>query len=1593
MWYDILKLWNWLLSYGILVFYMHRRNNVAAELALLKREVNKMSKNILLFGVTAIFIIFTAAMSTFAQSNITLYTQEQAYNNLAKDASFESWSVGTTGVNAVPDGWTKTGAPTSYDKITADKRLGSASLQITVNTANQGISQIVTVEPNTTYTIGFYYKVSAGSSKFTVTGTISPALTGNTGFTGANWAYKSFTFTTGSATTAITLNFLSEGTSDVFLLDGVMITRGSLAPAFIEKVITDTGDHTMYGGLTVYGTADLKGNVNLGDLSSDNITLTGTLKSPDAANVTITPGSGGKTTITGDVDVSSNLDVDGTITAGSGNNQITTAAGLLDATKLTDTISTDRYSSYSDLVAEAKVGSGDTIVTSSNYSNYGDIRTVTAGTGLSGGGTIGDVTLNIANAGVTETQLNTSVAGAGLVGGGGTALAVGAGTGISVTANAVGIAAGGVGTTQLATGAVTRPKFDELRPGVSSTVTKIRVEQGYAIVQGNTPLLVQAQDTSFTFPGTGTAGWSRIDLVAIDSLGAVVRAAGTAALTPSAPDYPSDELVIAEVTIDEVENAAVSIAAGDISDVRPFLSLGGGSGMSAITGTTSESFTIGDSADGNKTLAFEEGETDQTLTWNDSSSRFDLTSSLNIPTGSNFMINGSQVSSGNLSDVTTIAMLDEAETVTGGWTFNTANTTFTTAIDVNSESTMAGLNIDTSGVLKVAGTTAIDASRNLTNIGTISSAGNFTLDGDLNFTGPQSITTTTNNLVLNPANTIDASNKGIIQTGALAGVTNIDSSGKATFTDTSTLNGAQVIDVNSTGILAGTAGKTIASISDNAVHTTTGAITGLEVAMSGTYTTATLKGIDVQMASTSQTAINTNAKINANNVTATTLTDGTASITGGNVTGVGSLTATSLNSGTGAFTGDVTVGGGYASGGITIGSDGTLSIGEDIVQSNGKKYMSDATTFTGDYSVALSTNLGVGPGASADETYLQISDTGIISAPGATTTAVTIADALTQTGSTNQVTFQGNVDASNGLDVTGAALTGAAGLTISAGNVALSTSGTVNQSGSGQVTFGGNVDATNGLDVTGADFTIGTNKFTVANASGNTVVAGTLGVTGATTLTGALQANGGVILGDSGDTVAIDSSDWDITTEGNMTDIGSITMDGNLTASSSLLDIDKSYTNPTGAINDHAITRNITLDDATAKTVSGNVLAITSVNTQTSGTLTDNSTLLNLTTGANVGSTGYFIYAENSAGSAKFRVDKDGNLWTAGTQIVSGGTTYDGQMLLDYTDPEAVLIRKDSDGGDVFIVNTTSGLVGINKTPTAGVELDVSGDGIFSGTLQVNNTAAGALDVAGGINAGTSNAFQVATTGGITAASLNAGSGLVTTSGNIQTTGSGTITAANGLSVSAGGGSVAGGLGVTGANLTLDTNDFIVNTNKFTVDGATGNTTIAGIVTQLRTIYLVPEYENSLVMPDGSNNRGTLKSTYSGGHSYYEWTTNEPVTQDYDIVVRVKLPDGFTTFDAEPIELYNKVSNATGTTKVSVALYDTSNAVVTIAATGGAFNTPWLDLSKSTDWQNTTITKTGGTFAAGGYVTIIIKLSADQNETVDAGELSLKGNW
>ncbi|MFH1846804.1 MAG: hypothetical protein ABH869_04530, partial [Candidatus Omnitrophota bacterium] len=109
----------------------------------------------------------------------------------------------------------------------------------------------------------------------------------------------------------------------------------------------------------------------------------------------------------------------------------------------------------------------------------------------------------------------------------------------------------------------------------------------------------------------------------------------------------------------------------------------------------------------------------------------------------------------------------------------------------------------------------------------------------------------------------------------------------------------------------------------------------------------------------------------------------------------------------------------------------------------------------------------------------------------------------------------------------------------------------------GNTAIAGTLTATGATALNGG-LTMDTDKFTVADTTGNTAIAGTLGVTGNTTLTADLAVNGGNInfgaattIGDNLQTIAMDSSDWDISALGVMTGISGITTNGVYTQSGS----------------------------------------------------------------------------------------------------------------------------------------------------------------------------------------------------------------------------------------------------------------------------------------------------------------------------------------------------------------------------------------------------------------------------------------------------------
>ena len=77
--------------------------------------------------------------------------------------------------------------------------------------------------------------------------------------------------------------------------------------------------------------------------------------------------------------------------------------------------------------------------------------------------------------------------------------------------------------------------------------------------------------------------------------------------------------------------------------------------------------------------------------------------------------------------------------------------------------------------------------------------------------------------------------------------------------------------------------------------------------------------------------------------------------------------------------------------------------------------------------------------------------------------------------------------------------------------------------------------------------------------------------------------------------------------------------------------------------------------------------------------------------------------------------------WNDGFSLdASGIVTFEGKVIIDHTSTEALLVRKNTDGGDVFTVDTTNKLVGVN-TIQAGIPFTVKSLGGESNVFAVYN--------------------------------------------------------------------------------------------------------------------------------------------------------------------------------------------------------------------------------------------------------------------------------
>ncbi|MBT4119290.1 MAG: hypothetical protein HOG89_04645 [Candidatus Peribacter sp.] len=155
-------------------------------------------------------------------------------------------------------------------------------------------------------------------------------------------------------------------------------------------------------------------------------------------------------------------------------------------------------------------------------------------------------------------------------------------------------------------------------------------------------------------------------------------------------------------------------------------------------------------------------------------------------------------------------------------------------------------------------------------------------------------------------------------------------------------------------------------------------------------------------------------------------------------------------------------------------------------------------------------------------------------------------------------------------------------------------------------------------------------------------------------------------------------------------------------------------------------------------------------------------------------------------------------------------------------------------------------------------------------------------------------------------------------------------------------------------------------------------------------VSLSPEYAGAVYYGDGANNVGQMVLAYDSTNkeNYYKWTSTVSTLQDYNIAIRVKVPDEFTHWDGTaPIQFRYRTNAASADdNQMDVTMLDTAGSSVSL--TGGTN-------FANTSWTTATITgpEAAGTYTPGSYVTIIIAMQARTTNSGEAHAGFLNLNW
>jgi len=300
--------------------------------------------------------------------------------------------------------------------------------------------------------------------------------------------------------------------------------------------------------------------------------------------------------------------------------------------------------------------------------------------------------------------------------------------------------------------------------------------------------------------------------------------------------------------------------------------------------------------------------------------------------------------------------------------------------------------------------------------------------------------------------------------------------------------------------------------------------------------------------------------------------------------------------------------------------------------------------------------------------------------------------------------------------------------------------------------------------------TIDSTQFLRSDTSDN-YTSGTLTLDNGTTLT----VNGVANIGDNGDTVAIDSSDWDISTTGAMTGISGITNDSTFTTSGGAVSLNDNSNfainigtgTSTGAVSVGGGANTVAIDssdwDISSTGAMTGISGITNDSTfSTSGgavSLNNNSNFaVNIGTGTSTGAVGI--------GGGANTVAIDSSAWDISTAGVASGLTglsTGGTVSLGNNTSTVAVDSSDWD------ISTTGAMTGIGAVTMDGLLTGTAGATMSGAAVSLNNnsnfatnigtgTSTGAVSIGGNSNtvAIDSSAWDISTTGTASGLTLTA---------------------------------------------------------------------------------------------------------------------------------------------------------------------------------------------------------------------------------------------